>query len=318
MENDPLPAGCSGVQSRCRCLQLLPFPTLFGSSGRRHHPFEMRASDDELLTRYGTEADQDAFAELVRRHLPAISAAARRMVIDPAAAEDVAQLVFTRLAQRWQRVPRRCVLGAWLHADTRLVALQFLRSERRRQLREQSAVCDPGNLQPEDTDWAGIRPLLDESLVRLTAADRDVIVMRFFEQCSLKDLADRLVLTEDATRMRINRALQRLGERLRQHGVATTAAALSTSLSAYAANPVPVSVAQTIAGLAITTSQSALPSLGASNLISCLLMNKTIPFVGAVLLVGLTVELIVQQAANSRLRAESARLEAMESTGVKP
>ncbi len=47
-------------------------------------------------------------------------------------------------------------------------------------------------------------------------------------------------------------------------------------------------------------------------------MNKTIPFVGAVLLVGLTVELIVQQAANSRLRAESARLEAMESTGVKP
>lgn len=265
----------------------------------------MRVGDLELLNRYGTEADQEAFAELVQRHYPAISAAARRMVVEPAAAEDVAQAVFTRLALRWRRVPRRCVLGAWLHADARFVALQWLRSERRRQLREQAATAPPEVDQAEDIDWAEIRPLLDASISHLAGPDRDVIVMKFFEQCSLKEMAERLLLSEDAARMRIHRAVEKLREQFRRQGVVTTSAALSATLTAHAVYPLPASLVQTVASLAITTSQSAQAAAASTHLLSTLLMNKAIPLAAAVL----TVVVIVQRTTHSRLEAEYLHLQ---------
>lgn len=268
----------------------------------------MHASDGELLNRFGTEADDEAFAELVRRHLPAVHATARRIVMDPVAAEDVAQVVFTRLAQRWRRVPRECVLGAWLHADTRLVALQHLRSERRRQLREQTALLDAQTAAPEPPDWAAIRPLLDESLERLASVDRDVIVMRYLEASSLGEVARRLGLTDDAARMRIHRALERLRVGLEKRSVATTTAALSSVLTTYGAFPVPVSVSQTIAGLAVATSQSALVSTGAGGLLSPLLMNKAVPWVGAVLVAALTTDVVFQRWEKARLQETTERL----------
>lgn len=268
----------------------------------------MHASDGELLNRFGTEADHEAFAELVRRHLPAVSATARRIVMDPVAAEDVAQVVFTRLAQRWRRVPRRCVLGAWLHADTRLVALQHLRSERRRQLREQTAVLDANALEPEPPDWAAIRPLLDESLERLAEADRDVIVMRYLEPSSLDEVARRLGLKEDAARMRVHRALERMRVCLEKRHVATTTAALSSVLTTYGALPVPLSVSQTVAGLAMATSHSALLSAGTGSLLSPLLMNKALPWVGAVLVAALTADVVLQRWENARLQQATNQL----------
>src|SRR5215218_68009 len=99
----------------------------------------MALDDQVLLRRYCADADQEAFGELVGRHLPLVYHAALRQLSDPGQAEDVAQMVFTRLAQRAHRLPADVVLAGWLHADTRLIALQHLRSKQRRQARESEA-----------------------------------------------------------------------------------------------------------------------------------------------------------------------------------
>ena len=94
--------------------------------------------DAELLRRYAEEGAEEAFAELVRRHLNLVySSALRRTSGDGHRAEDVAQQVFMRLARDARQLSRHAVLGAWLHRATRNAAINLMLSEQRRKLREE-------------------------------------------------------------------------------------------------------------------------------------------------------------------------------------
>src|ERR1035438_2852122 len=114
--------------------------------------------DQQLLRRYADEHSEAAFGRLVARHVNLVySAALRRTGGDAQLAQDVAQLVFTDLARKARSLPPGVVLAGWLHRASRFAAAQLLRTERRRQLREQEAVTM--NLAEPAPDWEHIRPL---------------------------------------------------------------------------------------------------------------------------------------------------------------
>jgi RNA polymerase sigma factor (sigma-70 family) len=99
----------------------------------------MNETDLELLGHYGRERSEDAFAELVRRHLDLVHSAALRQVRSPQLAEEVAQSAFTDLARNARRLAPDTILTAWLYQVTRRTAIDVVRREARRQLREQVA-----------------------------------------------------------------------------------------------------------------------------------------------------------------------------------
>ncbi|HKX62087.1 MAG TPA: sigma factor [Verrucomicrobiae bacterium] len=84
----------------------------------------MSATDLELLSRYARQRQEDAFAELVRRHLNLVHSAALRQVRAPELAEEVAQTVFSDLARQAERIPSGTVLAAWLYQVTRRRAIR--------------------------------------------------------------------------------------------------------------------------------------------------------------------------------------------------
>src|ERR1017187_1007933 len=119
--------------------------------------------DHQLLRRYSTDGSEEAFGELVARYVNLVySAALRRASGDAPLAQDVAQLVFTDLARKARSLPSDVVLAGWLHRASRFAAAQLLRTERRRQRREQEAVTM--NTPESAPNWDQIRPLLDEAL----------------------------------------------------------------------------------------------------------------------------------------------------------
>src|SRR6185369_11234902 len=83
---------------------------------------DMSDTDMELLARYTRQHAEDAFAELVQRHLGLVYSAALRQVRSPQLAEEVAQSVFIDLARQAARLKPDTVLTAWLYQVMRRTA----------------------------------------------------------------------------------------------------------------------------------------------------------------------------------------------------
>src|SRR5438874_4823591 len=116
-------------------------------------------SDLELLRRFvagsSQGSSQQAFSELVRRHIDWVSAAARRRVAgDPHLADDVTQAVFILLAKKSKSLANRreAVLSAWLFAAMRYCSLEVLRTQRRQQARDRHAAQIMRQQQPHTSE----------------------------------------------------------------------------------------------------------------------------------------------------------------------
>jgi RNA polymerase sigma factor (sigma-70 family) len=218
--------------------------------------------DRQLLRRYAADASDEAFGQLVSRHVNLVHSAALRLVNgDAHLAQDVAQLVFTNLARKAAALPPDVVLAGWLHRDTYFTALEILRKERRRRAREQQALA----MNEIELDWQHIHPLLDDALNQLHPTDRDALLLRFFEQCSLIEIGQRLGFGESGASRRVSRALDKLRELLAKRGVTTTAAALSTALGTHAVQISPSGLAASLAKTSLMNAASATsltPTLG--------------------------------------------------------
>ena len=210
----------------------------------------MNASDSELLQQFVRDGSEGAFTELVHRHVNLVYSAAMRQVgPDVSAAADVTQSVFTDLARKARQLTRHPTLTGWLYSSTRLAAAQQRRSESRRLARETAAHAMSQLLSSDasEPDWNRLRPVLDEAMHDLNEADRQAVLLRFFEQRPLSEIGARLGLSENTARMRVERALDKLHAALTKRGITSTTAALGATLAAHAVGAVPVGLVERIA-----------------------------------------------------------------------
>ena len=209
------------------------------------------------LAEYVQTGSDAAFRELVTRYVDLVYSTALRLVGgDTHRAEDVAQTVFVNLARVARTLPEDVKLGGWLHRDTCFTASTLMRGERRRQSRERQAAEMNALQNNSDADYSLVAPVLDEAINQLDEADRTAILLRFFEQNDFRSVGQALGSNEDAARMRVTRALEKLEGFLKHRGVTTTATSLGVLLSANAVQAAPVGLAVTIstaAALAGTT-----------------------------------------------------------------
>lgn len=186
--------------------------------------------DRELLDAFVKEHSQSAFRELVERHLPVVYSAARRMVRDSHLAEEIAQSVFTTLAQKAQTIRPPQVLGGWLYNTTRHLAMHAVRGEQRRREREQTAVA----MQTFESapDESPLAEHLEPAMAELDIEDRDALVLRFLANRGLREVGAELGVSEEAARKRVGRALEKLRGVLERRGITATSALLATALTA--------------------------------------------------------------------------------------
>ena len=218
-------------------------------------------SDLDLLRRFARENSQDAFAEIVRRHLNLVYSAALRQVRSPQLAEDVAQSVFADLARNAGALARGgdasspTTLTPWLYAVTRRTAIDAIRKESRRQLREQIAV-EMTNMNATFADWTQIEPLLDDAMAALDETDRIAILLRYFENKNLREVGEALGASEDAAQKRVSRAVEQLREFFSKRKVTIGASGLAVLISANAVQSAPVGLAAAILSVALGTTQT--------------------------------------------------------------
>lgn len=210
-----------------------------------------RRPDGELLAAFLADRSEAAFLELVRRHGPLVWGACRRLLPDPADAEDAFQAAFLVLVRRAHRLKHNNAVGPWLHR----VAVWTARNVRRknaRRLARQHPLTDHVSGSAPDPD---LKADIDQALLALPARYRDSIVLCHLQGFTRREAAERLGCAEGTLSAWLNRGLAKLRARL---GDLDPAKALVA---------VPAALATTTARAAVAASHAALVTPAVSSLV---------------------------------------------------
>ena len=211
-------------------------------------------TDWQLIQKYVQEGVQAAFGDLVRRHTNLVYCTCLREIGDPALAEDATQAVFLILAQKSRSFRPGTTLSSWLFQSALLTSKNVRRRERRRQVREQRMVTEMAQTTPPQPEgWEEMEPLLNDALHALPTAQRGLVLERFLEDRPLAEIGAARGISEDAARMRLNRALDRLRRWFAARNVLLSAAALAALLP-LAVRPAPAHCAEALLRLALPPS----------------------------------------------------------------
>ncbi len=241
-------------------------------------------SDQQLLRAFVDHRSERAFEMLVQRFVDVVYAAAMRKIQNRALAEEVSQLVFVDLAKKAPALAKlqRGHLSSWLHKAAVFQACKLVRGEERRKRREAMFTDQCRTQLPDDvgaSKWADLRPILDEGLCRLPEKDRQVIVWRYLEECSMGEVAERAGAKEAAVRKRLQRALGKLSVYCHRRQVEVSAVALASLLGQHSVEAAPAglgaSIAQSVMGrLSVQGSSAAVLTL--PRMLFCLALTAVI------------------------------------------
>jgi len=156
---------------------------------------------------------------------------------------------------------------------------------------------------PSERDWRRIRPVLDDAMHELSESDRLAVLLRFFENRELRAVGAALGLSENAARMRVERALDKLCRQLAKRGVTPATAALAAALAGQAVAAAPAGLTASVVAASLTTATIATAStLGILQLMAS---TKVKLAIATLVVAGVATPLVHQQRSLNRLRREN-------------
>jgi RNA polymerase sigma factor (sigma-70 family) len=222
--------------------------------------------DADLLRAFVRDRDEQAFAALVRRHGPLVRATARRVVGNPADADDVFQAVFLLLARNAAAVRNPAAVAGWLHGVAHRMARTARRAAVRRRTHEARAP-EPRPADPNDLSWREVQQVFEDELAKLPDRYRVPFVLCVLNAEPRADVARKIGVREGTISSRLDVAKRRLRERLSARGVALAAVlgTIAVPTVAVAADLVERSV-RTAVGGPVPTAVSVLLRTGTATL----------------------------------------------------
>jgi RNA polymerase sigma factor (sigma-70 family) len=227
--------------------------------------------DGDLLRQFAATGDDACFRQLVERRIGFVYAVNLRRLGDAHLAQDATQAVFIALARKAARVAESPSVVGWLHRSSCYESHNMRRAHFNRLTRESEAhrlgIVHETPSSGASSEFAGV---LDEVLSKLPQLDREAILARYFSQQTYAQIGLACRTTENAARMRVERALLKLRDALHRRGFESTAALLAGTLSSYATTIVP-------AGLSGAVTQAAVAGCASATLATSFfaLMNTT-------------------------------------------
>lgn len=280
---------------------------LLFASDRRLLNKMSNGTDFELLQEYARSGSEEAFRSLVERYLNLVYSVAMSRLANEAMAKDITQIVFAVLARKAGRLSERVILPGWLFQVATHACQDLKRAEARRKKWEDQAVQEQiiqsESKEPLKNDE--IAPVISGAMSLLAPAERDAILLRFFEEQEFRQVGERLGVSEAAAKMRVARGLEKLRHLLQKQGVTVSNAAL-TGVLPQMLQPAPAGLAGIVkTGLALNTSLSPSNAALLKGVLKAMAWTKAkTAIVGAIVVASLVTPLVLQQQAQAHLRGQ--------------
>lgn len=162
------------------------------------------------------QGDAEAASRLVARHLPRMTALARRMLGDSAEAEDVAQDVFLKVwtqAKRWK--PGAAKFETWLHRVAINACYDRLRKKKPVPLDDADERVDPGPDPEQALGQTQLSRAVDAALQTLPERQRAAIALCHYQGMGNIEAAAALEISVEALESLLSRGRRALKEKLR-------------------------------------------------------------------------------------------------------
>ncbi|MBY0527462.1 MAG: sigma-70 family RNA polymerase sigma factor [Gemmataceae bacterium] len=195
-------------------------------------------TDGHLLRRFVEHRDQGAFEALLERHAAMVWNVCRRVLSNPADADDAFQATFLVLVRKADSIAKHDSVSSWLHGVAYRVALDARAASARRRNHENQGAVMPTDEIPTDPIWSDVRVVLDEELRRLPEKYRAPLVLCYLQGKTNDEAADQLGWTRGTIAGRLSRARDLLRDRLSRRGLALTSALVASILTENAASAV--------------------------------------------------------------------------------
>ena len=192
---------------------------------------ESTLNDRDLLRRFIQDADEHAFAEIVRRYQSLVMSICRRIIGNSLDADDAFQATFVCLARQPKQVRTAASLSSWLYTVAWRTSWRLVRQRRRHPVEPLAQhPADENSDTLNQISSAQECRILDEELHGLPAKYRDVLVMTYFASQTSREIADQLNVSKGTIDGRIREARNMLRVRLARRGVAISVLAIAAGL----------------------------------------------------------------------------------------
>jgi RNA polymerase sigma factor (sigma-70 family) len=219
------------------------------------------ATDRDLLHRFAHGGDEAAFTALVRRHAAMVTGVCRRVLGDPAAADDACQATFLVLAKKAGSGRWRPSVASWLYATARQVALNARMARARRARHEAKATAKPAVNPLAEISGEELLAILDEELGNLPERYRAPVVLCCIEGLTRDEAAHQLAVPVATLKGQLERGRKRLHDALVRRGVTLGAGLLALLATA------PAGASTRLANAVLATVRNSSPAIVANGFV---------------------------------------------------
>lgn len=266
----------------------------------------------QLLREFERTGNSAPFEELVRRHTPAVYATCLRVTRDAHDAEDATQATFLTLAAKGKLNGEIHAPEAWLRKVGHRLALDLIRSKKRRSNRETLRSKMTSEIRPIDSsqkaDNSETKSILHEELAKLPSGYRMPLILHYFGGLSREEMSDQLRIKPSTLGVRLHRAREQLRKRMARRGVNMPLAALSIFLGE--------AVRQRIADSIVAQCGSSIASISTSNGIGLGSISAMQSSLISSSLIASSVRDVMASIATSKVKIGALTLMAMLSFGI--
>lgn len=169
--------------------------------------------DNELIARYLKEQNPEYFTTLYRRYGGKVFAKCISMLGDEALARDAVQDIFIKVFLNLSKFNEQSSFSTWLYSITYNFCIDLIRKKKKIPVLLTEDVGRIGDEPEVDVPDSILLEMKQERLERVLAelpeGDRIILLMKYMDDMSIKDIAEFFQKTESAIKMQIMRAKQK-------------------------------------------------------------------------------------------------------------